>query len=121
MIDLLMTQSQWLVVSGAGVSAASGVPTYRNRRGEWQRKPPVTHQEFVASADSRRRFWARNMIGWRFISEAQPNAAHRALVQLEARGVINAVNRGEKTFFDTCNRFHKPTWHKNNHCHKDHA
>ena len=91
MIDLLMTQPYWLVVSGAGVSAASGVPTYRNRRGQWQRKPPVTHQEFIASADRRRRFWARNMIGWRFISEAQPNAAHRALVQLEARGAINAL------------------------------
>ena len=91
MIDLLMTQPYWLVVSGAGVSAASGVPTYRNRRGQWQRKPPVTHQEFIASADSRRRFWARNMIGWRFMSEAQPNAAHRALVQLEARGAINAL------------------------------
>ncbi len=91
MIDLLMSKPHWLVVTGAGISAASGVPTYRNQRGEWQRKPPVTHQEFVANSESRQRFWGRNMIGWRFISEAQPNLAHQALVQLEQRGVVSAL------------------------------
>ncbi len=87
-VDLLMSQPKWLVLTGAGVSAASGVPTYRNPQGEWQRKPPVTHQEFVASVSSRQRFWARNIVGWRFMASAQPNSAHRTLLQLEHRGVI---------------------------------
>lgn len=81
-ISLLTAQIGWLALTGAGVSAESGIPTYRNQRGEWQRKPPVTHQEFVGNHQARQRFWARNMVGWRFMSDAQPNAAHLALVRL---------------------------------------
>ena len=77
-ITLLNSKPRWLVLTGAGVSAESGVPTYRNRRGEWQRKPPVTHQEFVGNHQARQRFWARNLVGWRFMSDAQPNAAHNS-------------------------------------------
>ena len=89
-ITLLNSQVRWLVLTGAGVSAESGVPTYRNRRGEWQRKPPVTHQEFVGNHQARQRFWARNLVGWRFMSMRQPNAAHNALVGLEKAGVFHA-------------------------------
>lgn len=77
-----------LVLTGAGISAASGVPTYRDRHGRWQRKPPVQHQDFIRDHSTRQRFWARNMVGWRFICEASPNAAHRALATLEQRGRI---------------------------------
>mmetsp|Transcript_31214 Transcript_31214/g.72595 ORF Transcript_31214/g.72595 Transcript_31214/m.72595 type:complete len:227 (-) Transcript_31214:435-1115(-) len=38
----------------------------------------------------RTRYWARSFVGWEFFSRAQPNAAHRALVALEARGHICA-------------------------------
>ena len=88
---LLNSQSRWLVLTGAGVSAESGVPTYRNRQGQWQRKPPVTHQEFVANHEARQRFWARNLVGWRFMSSAQPNGAHNALVNLEKLGMISCL------------------------------
>jgi len=88
---LLNSQRHWLVLTGAGVSAESGVPTYRNQRGEWQRKPPVTHQEFTGNRQARQRFWARNMVGWRFMSSAQPNAAHNALVSLETLAVVSCL------------------------------
>ena len=90
-ITLLNSQSRWLVLTGAGVSAESGVPTYRNRHGQWQRKPPVTHQEFVGNHQARQRFWARNLVGWRFMSSAQPNGAHQALVGLEKLGAISCL------------------------------
>jgi NAD-dependent SIR2 family protein deacetylase len=67
------------------------VPTYRDSEGQWQRKQPVTHQEFMADHSSRQRFWSRNMVGWRFMVEAQPNNAHQALVQLEQLGVISCL------------------------------
>ena len=88
---LLNSQARWLVLTGAGVSAESGVPTYRNRHGEWQRKPPVTHQEFVGNHRARQRFWARNLVGWRFMSNAQPNGAHNCLVSLEKLGLISCL------------------------------
>jgi NAD-dependent SIR2 family protein deacetylase len=51
----------------------------------------VQIQEFVRSADARRRFWARSAIGWERFRDAQPNAAHRALAALERDGAIRSV------------------------------
>lgn len=90
-ISLLTTHKNWLVLTGAGVSAESGVPTYRNSEGVWQRKQPVTHQDFIAQHSARQRFWSRNMVGWRFMLDAQPNSAHRALVRLEQLGVVSCL------------------------------
>lgn len=72
------------VLSGAGISTDSGIPGYRDENGEWKRSPPITLQEFLGSLASRQRYWARSMIGWPVVAEAQPNAAHRALARLEA-------------------------------------
>ena len=76
------------VLTGAGVSTASGIPGYRDHAGQWQRTPPVTHQEFTRSAAIRRRYWARSAIGFPVMADAQPNAAHRALAHLERAGCI---------------------------------
>lgn len=87
-VERLLTTGKWLVLTGAGVSASSGVPTYRDKQGVWQRKPPVTHQQFMQDYQARQRFWSRNMVGWRFMSEAKPNKAHRALAALEQRQAL---------------------------------
>ena len=72
------------VLTGAGVSTDSGIPGYRDDEGVWQRRPPVTLQEFLATDAARRRYWARSMIGWPLLARARPNAAHAALARLEA-------------------------------------
>ena len=90
-IQHLTDRRPWLVLTGAGISAASGVPTYRDDQGIWQRKPPVTHQEFMTSHKARQRFWLRNMVGWKFISQAQPNSAHNSLVALERAEAVSGI------------------------------
>ena len=90
-IQHLTYSRPWLVLTGAGISAASGVPTYRDDQGIWQRKPPVTHQEFMTSHKARQRFWLRNMVGWKFISQAQPNSAHNSLVALERAEAVSGI------------------------------
>lgn len=90
-LSLLIAHKAWLVLTGAGVSAESGVPTYRNSEGIWQRKQPVTHQDFMAQHSARQRFWSRNMVGWRFMIDAQPNSAHQALARLEQLGVVSCL------------------------------
>ena len=64
----------------------SGIPDYRDADGAWKRSPPVTFQAFMGQEATRRRYWARSLIGWRRISRARPNDAHRALARLEAMG-----------------------------------
>jgi NAD-dependent SIR2 family protein deacetylase len=72
-----------LVLSGAGCSTESGIPDYRDADGDWKRSAPVMFQAFIGDAAIRQRYWARSVVGWRRLRAAQPNAAHRALAQLQ--------------------------------------
>lgn len=76
-------------LTGAGISAASGIPTYRNDAGEWQRSDPIQHRDFVEREDMRRRYWARSMAGWPWVAESAPNQAHHALATLEQAGHLS--------------------------------
>ena len=76
------------VLTGAGVSTGSGIPGYRDNEARWQRRQPVTHQDFVRSDAVRRRYWARSMAGWPLMANAAPNAAHRALTRLQQGGHV---------------------------------
>jgi NAD-dependent SIR2 family protein deacetylase len=73
------------VLTGAGCSTASGIPDYRDAGGEWKRGRPIMLQDFLADEHSRKRYWARGLVGWRRMRAAQPNDAHRALAALESQ------------------------------------
>jgi len=85
---LIRDHPRLFVLTGAGVSTGSGIPGYRDNDARWQRRQPVTHQEFVRSDAVRRRYWARSMAGWPVMANAAPNAAHRALARLEQAGLV---------------------------------
>ena len=84
--DFIDRHRSLFILTGAGCSTSSGIPDYRDADGRWKRMQPVTYQAFMGEETTRRRYWARGLLGWRRFRRARPNDTHRALDQLEAMG-----------------------------------
>jgi len=81
-----------VVLSGAGMSTASGIPDYRGPNGAFSRgHKPMTYQEFLRNDEDRRRYWARSHVGWVAFARARPNAAHVGVAELEQAGLVHGV------------------------------
>jgi NAD-dependent SIR2 family protein deacetylase len=89
-VELLRGRT-WAALTGAGMSTDSGIPDYRGPTSI--RATPMQYAEFAGSADARRRYWARSYLGWRQIGQAEPNAGHAALVDLEQRGLVGLITQ----------------------------
>jgi NAD-dependent deacetylase len=79
-----LTQATALsVLTGAGISAESGIPTFRGAGGLWKNYKPEELATAEAFAKDPRLVW--EWYNWRreLIAKAVPNPAHKALVQLE--------------------------------------
>jgi NAD-dependent SIR2 family protein deacetylase len=89
--DFATRHRKLFVLTGAGCSTESGIPDYRDAKGEWKRPSPVTYQAFMGEDATRRRYWARSLVGWPTMAGARPGAAHRALARLEAAGRVGLL------------------------------
>ncbi|KQP22912.1 NAD-dependent protein deacetylase [Pseudorhodoferax sp. Leaf267] len=89
--DFARRHRRLFVLTGAGCSTESGIPDYRDTNGDWKRPQPVTFQAFTGDDATRRRYWARSLVGWPTMAQARPGPAHAALAQLEAAGHVELL------------------------------
>lgn len=83
-----------LILSGAGISVASGLADYRGTKGTYilnKTYRPIYFHEFAANHEARKRYWARSYLGWTTLNRSKPNAAHYAVRQLGELGLVKSV------------------------------
>lgn len=89
--DFIDRHRRLFVLTGAGISTASGIPDYRDENGDWKHQQPMQYRDFVGSQRARQRYWARSFVGWQRFERARPNPAHEALARLERQGRVLAT------------------------------
>ncbi|KAI4279266.1 MAG: hypothetical protein LQ337_000402 [Flavoplaca oasis] len=83
-----------VLLTGAGVSVASGLADYRGTAGTYTLNKsyrPIYYNEFISNHEARKRYWARSFLGWTNLNKAKPNNAHWAVKELGRRGLISHV------------------------------
>jgi NAD-dependent deacetylase len=84
--DVLRSANEVLVISGAGISAESGIPTFRGPAGYWRHFDPVklaTHKSFTEDPKTVWEWYNYRRV---LIASSEPNSAHVALATLEKLG-----------------------------------
>ena len=89
--DFIDRHQRLLVLTGAGMSTASGIPDYRDKDGVRRGNAPIQGPDFVKIEAVRRRYWARSMVGYPTLAQARPNPGHLALAALQSRARIGAL------------------------------
>jgi NAD-dependent deacetylase len=90
---LLAAARRVTVLTGAGISTDSGIADFRGPNGLWTKNPEAektaTLRYYVSDPEIRRRAWQHRLGSG--LWDAEPNAGHRALVALEARGTLHTL------------------------------
>ena len=88
---LIRERQPCVVLTGAGVSTESGIPDFRSETGIWADVDPFEVASLVAFRRDPERVWRFYRERVHLLREAEPNAAHTAIAELERRGLVQAV------------------------------
>jgi NAD-dependent protein deacetylase/lipoamidase len=88
---LIEANQPCVVLTGAGVSTESGIPDFRSPTGIWAEFDPAEYASLPAFRADPAKVWRFYKPRIAMLTEAEPNAAHRALADLERAGFVEAV------------------------------
>ena len=88
---LLRERQPCVALTGAGISTESGIPDFRSDTGIWAEVDPFEVASIRAFHRDPVRVWSFYRQRIHALLAAEPNAGHRALAELERRGLLRAV------------------------------
>jgi NAD-dependent deacetylase len=89
--QLIRERQPCVALTGAGVSTESGIPDFRSPTGLWAQFDPLEYASLQAFRSDPAKVWRFYAPRFSMLLDAEPNPAHLALAQLEARGLLVAV------------------------------
>jgi NAD-dependent deacetylase len=89
--ELIEARRPCVVLTGAGVSTESGIPDFRSPTGIWAEFDPLEYASLDAFRADPAKVWSFYAPRFAMLTEAEPNAAHVAIAELERRGFVRAV------------------------------
>ena len=91
--ELVDASSRVVVLTGAGISTDSGIADFRGPQGVWTKDPEAEKRAdiryYLSDPEIRKAGWRARLTSPVF--DAEPNAGHRAVVELERRGKLLAI------------------------------
>lgn len=90
LLSKLKNANKILFFTGAGISAESGIPTFRGKDGIWNKLKPEELANFNAFLRNPDMVWEWYQYRRKIINETQPNAGHHAIKSFE--NYFNEVN-----------------------------
>jgi NAD-dependent deacetylase len=94
-VELISNANHVLVLTGAGISADSGIPTFRGKEGYWTIGSKNYHPQELARLSAFRQMpdevWSWYLYRREICNKAEPNPSHYALVELET--LLTAAGR----------------------------
>jgi NAD-dependent deacetylase len=89
--ELLLRLKNCVVLTGAGISAESGIPTFRSKDGLWEKYDPMVYASIEVFRRDPSKYWQIRGDFIRNYDTYTPTAAHRALVELEQMDIVRQV------------------------------
>lgn len=89
--QLLRNSRRTIALTGAGVSAESGIPTFRNDDGLWKKYDPAIYASYEVFLRDPSKYWEMMGKFIRTYDSLVPNAAHKDLASLEKSGKLHKI------------------------------
>jgi NAD-dependent deacetylase len=88
---LIREKQPAVALTGAGVSTESGIPDFRSPTGMWAQFDPLEYGSLGAFRADPEKIWRFYAPRFSMLTDAEPNAGHRALAAFESRGLLEGL------------------------------
>lgn len=89
--EIILANQPCITLTGAGISAESGIPTFRAKGGLWDKFDPAVYASIEVFREDPAKYWSIRGEFIRRYDDYRPNSGHTALVELEAQGLLAHV------------------------------